>query len=255
VYRGCPAGNHDTQKEKIIFMNRLLATIRCDLRLQQRNGFYYATAFVVAVYALGLSQLHAAGAQINLAQLLPAVVLNNLMITSFYFVGALVLLEKTEGTLTAQVVSPLRAGEYLAAKVITLTALALAYNLAVVALVVGSAFGAMALIAGVCAMAALMVMVGFVAVARYDSVNEYLLPSLPYAAGLMLPLVSMFGWDSPLLLLHPLGGPMLLLRAAFATVDIWQLALGALASALWLGAGTWLCHSSFQRFVVGRAGG
>src|SRR5436305_5271778 len=85
---------------KETFMHRLLATIRCDLRLQQRNGFYYATAFVVAVYALGLSQLHASGARLNLAGLLPAVVLNNLMITSFYFIGALVLLEKTEGTLT-----------------------------------------------------------------------------------------------------------------------------------------------------------
>src|SRR4051794_6262539 len=189
-------------------MNRLVATIRCDLRLQQRNGFYYATAFVVAVYALGLGQLHASGAQINLARLLPAVMLNNLMITSFYFVGALVLLEKAEGTLAAQVVSPLRAGEYLAAKVITLTALALVYNIAVVALVVGSRFSPLALIAGVSALAALMVMSGFVAVARYDSVNEYLLPSVPYAAGLMLPLASMFGWDSPLLYLHPLQGPM-----------------------------------------------
>lgn len=235
-------------------MNRLLATIRCDLRLQQRNGFYYATAFVVAVYALGLSQLHTAGAQLNLAWLLPAVVLNNLMITSFYFIGALVLLEKTEGTLTAQVVSPLRAGEYIAAKVITLSALALIYNLAVVVLVVGSGFGALALIGGVGVAAALMVMAGFVAVARYDSVNEYLLPSLPYAAGLMLPLAYMFGWDSPLLYLHPLGGPMLLLRAAFTPASAWQLASGTLASALWLSAGAWLCRRSFQRFVIGRAG-
>src|SRR5215213_6550085 len=157
-------------------MNRLLSTIRCDLRLQHRNGFYYATAFVVAVYALGLSQLHPAGAGLNLTWLLPALMLNNLMI-SFYFIGALVLLEKTEGTLTAQVVSPLRASEYLAAKVITLTTLALVYNLAVVALVVGSRFGALELIAGVGAAAALMAMAGFVAVARYESVNEFLLPS------------------------------------------------------------------------------
>jgi fluoroquinolone transport system permease protein len=235
-------------------MNRLLATIRCDLRLQQRNGFYYATAFVVTVYALGLGQLHASGAQLHLAWLLPAVVLNNLMITSFYFVGALVLLEKTEGTLTAQVVSPLRAGEYLAAKLITLTALALAYNLAVVAMVVGSRFGALALIGGVSAAAALIVMTGFVVVVRYDSVNEYLLPSLPYAAGLMLPLAYMFGWDNPLLYLHPLAGPMLLLRAAFAPAETRHLVYGTLASALWLGAGAWLCRRAFQRFVVGRAG-
>jgi fluoroquinolone transport system permease protein len=233
-------------------MNRLLATIRCDLRIQQRNGFYYAIAFVVAVYALGMSQLHAAGARLNLAWLLPAVVLNNLMITCFYFVGALVLLEKIEGTLTAQVVSPLRAGEYIAAKVITLTALALAYNLAMVGLVVGSGFGALALLAGIGVAAALMVMAGFVAVARYESVNEYLLPSLPYAAGLMLPLAYMFGWDSPLLYLHPLQGPLLLLQAAFAPADAWLLAYGALASALWLGVGAWQCRRSFQRFVVGR---
>jgi fluoroquinolone transport system permease protein len=234
-------------------MKRLLTTIGCDLRLQQRNGFYYATAFVVAVYALGLSQLHAAGVQLNLSWLLPAVVLNNLMITCFYFVGALVLLEKTEGTLTAQVVTPLRDGEYIAAKVITLTALALVYNLAVVALVVGSEFGALALICGIAIAAALVIMAGFVVVARYESVNEFLLPSLPYAAGLMLPLAYMFGWDSPLLYLHPLQGPLLLLRAAFTPAKAWQIAYAALASALWLGIGMWQCRRSFQRFVVGMA--
>ena len=235
-------------------MNRLLSTIRCDIRLQHRNGFYYATAFVVAVYALGLSQLHASGAWVNLGWLLPAVLLNNLLITTFYFVGALVLLEKTEGTLAALVVSPLRAGEYLAAKVLTLTALALVYNLAVVVLIMGSGFGAPALIAGVGVMAALMVMAGFIAVARYDAVNEYLLPSLPYAAGLTLPLAYVLGWDSPLLYLHPLQGPLVLLQAAFAPIAAWQLLYAALASALWLGIGAWLCRRSFQRFVVGRAG-
>jgi hypothetical protein len=65
----------------------------------------------------------------------------------------------------------------------------------------------------------------------------------------------MFGWDSPLLYLHPLGGPMLLLRAAFVPAELWQLAYGTLASALWLGAGAWLCQRSFQRFMIGRAGG
>jgi fluoroquinolone transport system permease protein len=236
-------------------MQRLLSTIRCDIRLQQRNGFYYATIFVMAVYALGLSQLHAAGTRLNLGWLLPAIVLNNLLITTFYFVGALVLLEKTEGTLAAQVVSPLRAGEYLAAKVITLTGLALIYNLAVVALIVGGAFAGPALIAGIGAAAALMVMAGFVAVARYDGVSEYMLPSAPWAAGLMLPLAYVLGWDSPLLYLHPLQGPLVLMQAAFAPAAAWQVIYGVLASALWLGATAWLCRRAFQRFIVGRAGG
>jgi fluoroquinolone transport system permease protein len=234
-------------------MARLLSTIRCDIRLQQRNGFYYATIFVMAAYALGLSQLRAAGARLSLGWLLPAIVLNNLLITTFYFVGALVLLEKAEGTLTAQVVSPLRAGEYLASKVITLTALALIYNLGIAALLVGGAFAAPWLIAGIGAAAALMVMAGFVAVARYDAVNEFLLPSAPWAAGLLLPLIYVLGWDSPLLYLHPLQGPLVLMQAAFAPVAAWRIGYGALASTLWLGAGAWLCRRSFQRFVVARA--
>ncbi|HEU5103814.1 MAG TPA: ABC transporter permease [Roseiflexaceae bacterium] len=235
-------------------MKRLLSTIRCDMRLQHRNGFYYATAVVVAFYALGLSQLHAAGTQLNLAWLLPAIVLNNLLITTFYFIGALVLLEKAEGTLAAQVVSPLRDREYLAAKVITLAGLALAYNLAVVALIVGFGFGMLALIAGTGAAAALLVMAGFVVVARYDSINEYLLPSLPYAAGLLLPMVYVIGWESPLLYLHPLQAPLVLMQAAFTPVAAWQLVYGVLGSIVWLWLGAWLCQRMFQRYLVGRAG-
>jgi fluoroquinolone transport system permease protein len=235
-------------------MNRLIATIRCDVTLQFRNGFYYATAVVVAFYALGLSQLHAAGTLLNLGWLLPAIVLNNLLITTFYFIGALVLLEKAEGTLAAQVVSPLRDREYLAAKVITLAGLALAYNLAVVALIVGFRFSALALIAGTAAAAALLVMAGFVVVARYDSINDYLLPSLPYATGLLLPMSYVLGWDSPLLYLHPLQAPLVLMRAAFTPVATWQLVYGVLGSILWLCLGFWLCQRIFQRFVVGQAG-
>ena len=33
---------------------RLGATMWCDVRLQLRNGFYYATAFVTLVYGLAL---------------------------------------------------------------------------------------------------------------------------------------------------------------------------------------------------------
>jgi fluoroquinolone transport system permease protein len=231
-------------------MQRLFSTIRCDMRIQLRNGFYYATGFVLAVYALAFSQL--AGARLNLGWLLPAVVLNNLLITTFYFIGALVLLEKAEGTLAAQVVSPLRAGEYLAAKVITLTVLALAYNLAIVAMIAGRAFALLPLFIGVAAAAALLVMAGFVAVAGYDSINEYLLPSLLYAAALLLPLAYVGGWDSGLLYLHPLQGPLLLMRAAFEPRAGWEVAYGGLASALWLGAGYWLCRRSFWRFAAAR---
>ena len=83
---------------------RLLRTIVIDVRLQFRNGFYYASAFVAVVLVLFLSQLRA----VDLGPWWPAIILENLVINAFYFMAGLVLLEKGEGTLEALVVTPLR---------------------------------------------------------------------------------------------------------------------------------------------------
>lgn len=37
--------------------NRLIATVGCDLRLQVRNGFYHAAAFVALCWILALSRI------------------------------------------------------------------------------------------------------------------------------------------------------------------------------------------------------
>jgi fluoroquinolone transport system permease protein len=231
-------------------MKRLSATIRCDVRLQLRNGFYYATLFVLAIYALGLSQMSLASARSALAWLLPAMLLNNLAITTFYFVAGLVLLEKAEGSLEAQIVTPLRAGEYLASKVLTLTALAVFYNLVVAFLVVGFDVAVLPLAVGVALAAAIYVLFGFVAVARYDSINEFLLPSTLYIAPLLLPLAYVAGWDSPLLLLHPMQAPVALMRVALGQAPGWQAIYGVLYGGLWVGLAYALCRRSFRRFVV-----
>ncbi len=109
-------------------MTRLLVTAAWDARLQLRNGFYYATGIMVLFWIVLLRLLP----EHVLRPLMPPLVLGNLIINTYYFVGGLVLLEKREGTLEAQVVTPLRTWEYLAAKVATLALLSLAENLLIV---------------------------------------------------------------------------------------------------------------------------
>jgi fluoroquinolone transport system permease protein len=118
-------------------MKRLLAALGCDARLQFRNGFYYAAALVAGVMAVGLGQLGRWLPGINLGWLAPGFIVSNMLLGTFYFMGGLVLLEKGEGTLEAQVVTPLRSREYLASKVITLAGLALVENL----VIVGAGYG------------------------------------------------------------------------------------------------------------------
>ncbi|MBA2572144.1 MAG: ABC transporter permease [Gemmatimonadetes bacterium] len=231
-------------------MKRLLATVRCDAQLQLRNGFYYATAFVVLIWSLVLLRLP----DLDFGWLLPALLAGNLLLNTFYFMGGLVLLEKDEGTLEARTVTPLRTGEYLAAKAITLTLLALVENVIIVALFRGLRFELLPLVAGIVLASGIYVLTGFVAVVRYGSINEFLMPSVVYTSLLTLPLLTYLGqWEHWLLYLHPLQAPLLLLRAAFVPVEGWQVVYSVTYGGACVALAYLWSRQAFAHFVV--AGG
>lgn len=232
-------------------MRRLLAALACDARLQYRNGFYAAAGFVAVALILLLRLVPAP----YVGWLMPALVLTNMQVNTFYFIGGLVLLEKGEGSLEALVVTPLRRHEYLASKVITLGVMSLAEALAIVLLAHGTGFRLVPLAAGVGLTAALYCLYGFLAVARYDSINEYLFPSMLYTSVLSLPLLDYFGvWETPLMYLHPVQAPLVLLEAAFRPVAAWEVAYGVLYGLAWVVPMGLLAVRAFRRFVIAREG-
>jgi fluoroquinolone transport system permease protein len=190
-------------------VRRLAATLATDVRLQLRNGFYFATALVVVCSILLLRWLPADTA----AVLLPVVLLGNIVVNTFYFVSGLLLLERGEGTFAAQSVTPLRDDEYLASKLLTLVALSLLESLLIAAAVVGLD-GRLALMAlGIALAAALFCVAGVGLVVRYESINEFIMPSVLYTSLLSLPMLGYFGvgarvWYLP----HPIQGPLELLQ-------------------------------------------
>jgi fluoroquinolone transport system permease protein len=232
-------------------MRRLLATALLDIQLQFRNGFYYASAFVAVILIIMLKQLP----QIDWTQWWPAVILENLVVNAFYFMAGLVLLEKGEGTLEAQVITPLRSWEYLVAKVLTLGLLSLLETLAVVVVVSGIAFNWLLLILGVLFLVATYSLYGFWVIARYASISEFILPSVMWTLGFSLPLLYYFDlWRSWVLFLHPIQGPLLLMQAAFETIPAWQIAYGVLYALLWTGLAYIFGQRAFYRFVVTKEG-
>ena len=89
-------------------MTTLVAFVRWDVLIQARNGFYWASAFV----AVAMGALVAAappGIREQPGVWVPAIVIMNLQITTFFFVAGLLLLDRDEGTLTALAASPLSA--------------------------------------------------------------------------------------------------------------------------------------------------
>jgi fluoroquinolone transport system permease protein len=232
-------------------VSRLSAALRLDLRLLWRYRVVYAGAFVAALWLVVLAQLPA-----ELRPLaVPFALFTDLAVVGYYFLAGLVLLEREEGSLVALAVTPLRFPEYLASKLITLTALAIALSVAVAAAGQGGPWSPAWLVVGVVLTSLLTLLVGFLIVARYETISEFLVPSsLPFVV-LMAPMLDYFEiWQHPLLYAIPSQGSLLLLRAAFAPVETWQLAYGVLYLTAWLLLLAPLTRPAFDRRLLGRRG-
>ena len=232
-------------------MMRLATAVHGDARLQLRQGFYYASAFVLLV-------LIAVGRQLPadvLGWILPVIVLSNVQVNTFYFLAGLVLLEKGEGTLQAQVVTPLRPREYLASKVATLTALSVAENVVLTLATIGPGAVTLALVSGIVLASILFCLAGFLAVARHDSINEFLMPSFVYTLLLTLPLLPYFGLlEGRLFDLHPLQAPLQLLCRAFQVDAQGPTVIAFVSYAVGTVLAAALSLRAFHRFVVAGEG-
>lgn len=201
--------------------HRLASMLRWDVRLQVRYGFYAVYAVLTAVYVVGI-RLAPEGLRPTLATL---AVFGDPAFLGFYFVGAVVLFEKGDGVVEALATSPLRGSEYLASKALSLSLLATIASVAVVTFANGPSFRVGHLLAGVVLTSVLMVLVGFVAVARFDSLNAYFLTSLGYLVPTALPLLDFLGIAShPALYLVPTQASLVLLGGAFHPLAPWQTA-------------------------------
>ncbi|MEO8257018.1 MAG: hypothetical protein ABI868_06690 [Acidobacteriota bacterium] len=214
-------------------MSALLTALRWDVVLQARNGFYWATAFIVLVVGTLLLAIPET-ARTHPDAWVPAIIASNLQITTFFFVAGLMLLERDEGTLAALAVSPFSPGGYLAARTITLTALGAVETILVVWIGFGAGGSWLPILAGTTALGVIYTGCGVAIAARYDSVNAMLLPASAFVALLLLPLVPHFGlaphtWFR----LHPIEPALALIRGGYGGSDPGSLAFGAVGSAAW----------------------
>jgi fluoroquinolone transport system permease protein len=228
-------------------MTRLTSTMKWDVRLQWRNGFYYAAIVIVVFFLFAFSQISID----NIAWIMPYMLINNMVIGTFYFIGGLVLLEKSEGSLEARVTTPLRPAEYLTAKVATLTLLTLVESVLIVVAAVGWDVRWLFVLLGVTGTAVFFCLAGFIAVVRYDSINEYLLPSILYLMLASLPLgFYLANWQHWLLYLHPVQAMLTLIAGGWETLPWWLTAFCLIYSLVWIMVLARLSLRAFERFVI-----
>ncbi|GFG49501.1 fluoroquinolone transporter permease [Mycolicibacterium agri] len=175
-----------------------------------------------------------------------------------FFIGGSVFFEKQERTLGAIISTPLRFSEYLAAKLVVLSALSLFVALIVVSVAHGIAYRPLPLIVGVLLGTLVMLLVGFITSMPFTSVSDWFISSTVWLVVMSGPPVLHFSdvWPQPALYVIPTLGPLMLMGEAFDQVALapWQVTYAVIYPVVCAGALWWVAKAAFDRFVVARSG-
>jgi len=153
-----------------------------------------------------------------------------------YFMGAIVLFEKSEHVLDSIAVSPIKAYEYMLSKL---------FSIGIISIIVGFAIGffsnavniTLYFIVGIFLCSCLYSAVGLVIAAKSISLNSFIISTVPVQLIINIPAVAwLFGWRPGWLMLHPGVGMMELCQKgthilpAFIILAFWTLLAAVIAN-------------------------
>lgn len=224
---------------------RVVTLIAHDARLQWRYGIYAAYAVVLLLYA---AVIMTAGDHLP-AWVAATIIFSDPAALGFFFLGALMMLERAEGVRSALAVTPIAAADYLVAKSVTLTAMALIACAILVSLLHGSRNPALLLVA-VALTSLQYVGIGTPIAIRFRTVSGYLVGSAGFLMPLILPGLLALLEPFPLwLALVPAVSQyrLILVSTGAATAMPGELTVMLLVSGLAAAGALWLAHWSLKR--------
>ncbi len=214
---------------------RLPRLIAGDMRFQWRYGFYFIYAVFCALYTFLLFAFPAPW-RANAASVM---IYTDPAAMGLFFMGAIVLLEKSERVLNALAVSPVRVWEYIAAKAISLMLISV-----LVALILALAAGlgnVWEVLLSVALTSVIFTLLGLIAATRISSLNRYVLVTVPIEVVCVVPpLIHLFA-PGGVLRWFPLSGSVALIAGGsqnrladilmllLCMVCLWLIALRATA--------------------------
>jgi fluoroquinolone transport system permease protein len=231
----------------------LVSALLLDVRLQLRSNLYGIGLFVAVL--VGLAARLLVGGE-HAAVALPLFYLVGIGGTTFMFGAAMLLLEKSQGTLQALRVSPLTANEYLASKAVTLTSFCIVECGIVFAFVYrGGEVSAPILLAGLLSLGLGYTLIGIGMAASHDTVTSFLFPTATVVSILLqLPFLGPLGVGSMAVWrMIPSAGPMEIMLGAFGADVNWPYAV--VMSIAFVAASGVYARWTFRRHIGLREGG
>lgn len=209
---------------------RVFNALKADLNFQIKQGFYAVYIFVTLFYIFVLRYLP----DDIVTQAVPFLVFSDPSVLGFFFIGAIVMLEKTQGILQYLVITPLRSKEYLLAKALSLTILAGIAGAAISGFSYPGHIRWFLLLPSIILTSVFFTLYGFIAAAGCKTMNQYFIKMIPYLLIIILPCFSMllptYGF---LFDIFPGVAALKLVYSAFHTVNGLEIVFCMLYLAVW----------------------
>ncbi len=231
---------------------RTLSALLFDIRFQFRHGFYYAYLLVTLLYVVMLKSIPAeAGRFVTVL-----IVFSDPAVLGFFFIGGIILMEKSQNTLESLFVTPFSIHEYIAAKVLSLTLIALAACFGILTVAFGKGFNPVPLFLGVLLSSFLFTLLGLVLAVRSRTLNGFLLTSPLYTIVFFLPALDYLGiYSSAFLSLIPSSAAIMLIKSSFVPTQASSLLTSTIVLCAWTALAYLWAYRSFYRHIILRIGG
>ncbi len=199
-------------------MSRWSSALRLETTTQVRQRFVHAAVLSGLLWLTVLLPM-----PVHVRPIVePYVLVGDITIIGFFFIGGSVFFEKQERTLGAVICSPLRFWEYLSVKLTVLMAVSLVVAVIVVVLTHGGGVVLLPVAAGVVLGGTLvMLLAGFASSLPFSSVSDWFLSTTIPLAVMALPVLHLSGvWPNPpVLYLIPTQGAAVAVRRRFRSSD------------------------------------
>ncbi|WP_026490125.1 fluoroquinolone export ABC transporter permease subunit [Butyrivibrio sp. XBB1001] len=170
---------------------RFVRLLRWDMRFQARYGFYLLYGFLTTFYTLILFALPEVWKE-NMAAIL---IFSDPAAMGLFFMGAIILLEKSQKVTSYFAITPLKVRNYLWSKVLSLCAISL-----IVAAVLGIIAGhehILLLLAGTFLASVIFTLCGIIVATKISSLNQFILFTVPIEIiGFIPAILHLFGIGS-----------------------------------------------------------
>lgn len=226
---------------------RLLSALKFDILSLYRYRIVHAYLFIAIAHIFFLNMMpESVSVTANIL-----VIFTDPVVLGFYFIGGIILLEKSQNTFDSLFVTPFRIKEYIITKVCSFTLLTVAVCLIIIIFTTGFKINIWPILLGVFLSAIFFTLFGFSLAVRTNTLNHYFIISALYSAIFFLPLLDYLNiFHTRLFYFIPSYSTLILIESGFINLSVWKMLYAVVMLIIWIGIAYIFANRSFYKSII-----